>query len=183
MSDHAKSFHDWRLETIRTRFRGEKREVTLQIHTVETLFAMDGSVPLSNPSEGIERGLSGYWRILREAAYLFSSHDWQALTAMRSPFDGAAFKYASADELAATIEADYSGDNWCNEVLVVKALLPRIRALSKTEFEAFREILFLLRISFSDEPHFTLGQLLPGLLPEDSSGPKSPQPLGRISEA
>jgi len=80
-----------------------------------------------------------------------------------SPFSDGNRAGESAASAAASVEADFAGDEWCAEFLSVKALLPKIAALSETDFVAMNEILRYVRSLSSDEPFFTISRKLPAL--------------------
>jgi hypothetical protein len=139
---------------------GRKTEIELTQEIIDTLFVFDAQIPLADPSASIERALAGYWRVLGGAAALFTPDEWKVLTDLSSPLHDGGFEYPTAAAAAREIARDYSGDDWCDQVLAVKRLLPKIASLSQPEFEAVREILWFIRNVYSDDPIFTVSRKL-----------------------
>jgi hypothetical protein len=154
---------DWRLEIVRKDFVGRKVEVELTTAISETLFFQDANLPLTYPSQALDAALKGYWRMLEGAATLFTRDEWILLSRWESPFHHGGFEFDSAAALADDYAGQYTGDNWCAEVLAIKRLLPKIRSLSSSEFESVREIFLYMRNLRSDDPMFTLSQKLAAL--------------------
>jgi hypothetical protein len=157
------TFVDWRLEIVRRNLVGRKVQVELTTTIAETLFFQDDDIPLAHPTQALDAVLKGYWRILAGAATIFTRDEWILLSRWESPFHHEGFEFDSAAALADDYAGQYTGDDWCAEVLAIKRLLPKIRSLSSSEFESVREIFFYLRNLRSDDSMFTLSQKLAAL--------------------
>jgi hypothetical protein len=108
---------------------------------LDTLFFSDDDMPFANPQIAIANALSAYWAILECASRIFTPDEWAVLSGQHSPFTDGRYSKPPALSAAASIAARFAGDDWNDEVLAVKALLPKIAALSDTDFAAVNEIL------------------------------------------
>jgi hypothetical protein len=163
---------DWRLQSVRKNLPGRKTEIEYGPEIVDTLFFLDANIPTANPTASIERALSGYWRILAAAAALFTPDEWKVLTDTTCPLHHGGFEYGTAASAVSEIERDFPGEDWRKELLAVKRILPKLSALSQAEFEAVREILYLIRNVYSDDQIFTVSQKLTALTDSKTESPK-----------
>jgi hypothetical protein len=108
---------------------------------LDTLFFSDDDMPFADPQVAIAKALSAYWAILECASRIFTTDEWVVLSGQHSPFTDSGFAKPPASSAAASIAAHFAGDDWNDEVLAVKALLPKIATLSDADFTAVNEIL------------------------------------------
>lgn len=153
---------DWRLETIRA-MPGKQVQVNCTGDILDTIFFSADWMPFHNPQAAIACALTGYWKILERASHSFTAMEWKALSAMHSPFSRGAYADMTPAEAAATVEREHSGDEWNDEILAIKALLPKVARLSSADFAAVNEILRYLGSLSSDDPLFTMSRKLPAL--------------------
>lgn len=139
----------------------------IQLHCVDdvlsTLFFANASMPLANPAVAVSSALSFYWRTLDHASRIFSPSEWSALAAPRSLFLDSRYwdmSVASAVELALE---EHAGDDWCDDVLATKVLLPKIADLSETDFAAVIQILRYIAGLSCDDPFAAMALKLPAL--------------------
>jgi hypothetical protein len=130
---------------------------------LDTLFFSDDDMPFSNPQASIEGALSAYWMLLRCASRIFTAGEWGVLSGRHSPLTDGRFSNSSAASAAASIAFDYAGDEWNVEILEFKALLPKIAALSDTDFAAVNVILGYLRGLSCDDRISAMSLKLPAL--------------------
>jgi len=153
---------DWRLETIRA-MPSKQIQVTCTGDILDTLFLSDDSMPFRNPQAAIADALSGYWTMLERASHIFSASEWKILSSQTSPLSGGGRAGESAALVVTSIEQEFPGDEWGDDMLAVKALLPKIVKLSETDFAAVNEILRYVRNLSSDDPFFTISRKLSAL--------------------
>jgi hypothetical protein len=140
-------------------------QVTCTGDILDTLFFSDDDMPFSNPQIAIESALSAYWMILGCASCIFTADEWGVLSGQHSPLTDGRFANSSASAAAASIAIDYAGDEWNSEVLELKALLPKIAALSGTDFAAVNVILrYMTGLSCGDRVS-AMSLKLPALKP------------------
>jgi hypothetical protein len=128
-----------------------------------TLFYADDSTPFANPNDAIESAIGFYWDALERASRLFEPHEWQALAGAHSPFCDDRYSNMPARLAADGVAKALDGDQWNDEVLAVKSLLPKIAALSDTDFSAVARILSLIRASSTENPIGAVAVRLPAL--------------------
>ncbi|MFL9824928.1 hypothetical protein [Rhodoplanes sp. SY1] len=161
--------NDWRLEATRRNLAGRETIVSLTSSLIDALFVHDAQMPMRCPSAVINHYTRLYWRILDCASRILSPAEWRIAIKLT---DCLGNDWLAADgEWSSTKVADdfnemFGEGEWCDEVVALKALMPKFRNLTNTEFEAVREILLILHNFYSDDPIFSFSRILPALTDE-----------------
>lgn len=130
---------------------------------LSTIFYADDDMQFSNSQSAISGALSFYWHILRCASRIFSPVEWAALSATHSPFVDERYQRLPASSAASLVAVAFPGDDWNDEVLAVKALLPKVASLSDTEFAAVARILQYVASLSCPDPISAVALKLPAL--------------------
>lgn len=154
---------DWRFEVAKREFTGKKIEIASTEGILHALFFLDDVMPFANPQASVEHVANAYWNFLERASHIFTAAEWQILSGPHSPFSRGELARKNAGEAVAEIKGDYPGDEWCDGLLAVRKLLPKVASLSDVEFLAVNEILSLVGNLASDDPWFTISRKLPAL--------------------
>ena len=158
---------DWRLELLRSA-PDKQTTITCAGDILDTLFFSDDAMPFRNPQVAIAGALSAYWKILERSSRIFTPNEWRVLSAQCSPFSRGERAGMLPAEAVASVENEYPGDRWNAELLSIKAMLPKIAALSDTDFAAVNAILSYVGNLSSDDPLFTMSRKLPALKQGDT---------------
>ncbi|MGB3045013.1 MAG: hypothetical protein WBB98_17710 [Xanthobacteraceae bacterium] len=140
-------------------------EVECTDDILDTLFFANDDMPFANCQTAIAEALSAYWSILDCASRIFDRREWLVLSGLHSPFAGGACAKLAPASAAASVAADFVGDDWNDDVLALKALLPRIAALSDADFAAVNVVLRYLANLSCPEPISAMALKLPALKP------------------
>jgi len=157
-------YADWRFEIANREFVGKKIEIACTEPIMHALFFLNDAVPFNNPQASLEHVARLYWSLLERASHIFSSAEWRTLGASWfSPFYRGEFLGRRPVDVVREIEAKYPDEDWNEDLLEAKKLLPKIASLSDVEFEAVNAILYLTGNLSNDDPWFTLSHKLPAL--------------------